>query len=178
MRRCYLFAKPWMAVIVFSSMLLVTVLGQDIPINRFVFARTSAEYMMPIVSGPVVLQGLLLCGAGYCLFRSVRGSFPQWAVLFLAVALAWGLSGRKVGVLFSEGRVYAGWFHVQTAQFSLCVPQEDCETAIYRVTITPLSYWRDRLSTVHNQRVLFVGPVNWHRTLAMLQQTFSSPYPN
>ena len=178
MRRFYLFAKPVMAATVFGTMLLLTVLGLDTSMNRFEFARTSAEYMMTIVSGPAVLQGLLLFAAGYCLFRLIRGPFTPWAGLFLAVALAWGLSGRKVGVLFSEGRVYAGWFHVQMNRFSLCVPEEDCETTIYRVTVTPLSYWRVRLSTAHTQRVLFVGPVNWHRTLAMLQQTFSPPYPN
>ena len=171
-------AKAWMAVTVFGAMLLLTVLGLDIPFNRFVFARTSAEYMMTIVSGLAVLQVLLLFGGGYCLFRAVRGPFPQWGVLFVALAVAWALSGRKVGVLFSEGRVYAGWFQVQTTQFSLCVPQDDCEATIYRVTVTPLSYWRVRLSTTHSQRVLFVGPVNWHRTLVMLQQTFSPPYPN
>ena len=178
MRRSDFSVKTVTAATVFAAMVLLTVLGLDTPFNRFAFTQTSAEYMMTIVSGSAVLQGLLLCGAGYCLFRVVRGPFPRWAVLFSAVALAWGLSGRKVGVLFGEGRVYAGWFCVQTTQFSLCLPPEDCEATIYRVTVTPLPYWRIRLSTTHQQRVLFVGPVNWHRTRSMLQQTFSSPYPN
>ena len=178
MRRSSLFVKTVTAATVFGAMVLLTILGLDTPFNRFAFAQTSAEYMMTIVSGSAVLQGLLLCGVGYCLFRLVRGPFPWWALLFSALALAWSLSGRKVGVLFSEGRVYAGWFGVQTTQFSLCVPPADCETTIYRVTVTPLSYWRVRLSTAHQQRVLFVGPVNWQRTLSMLQQTFSPPYPN
>ena len=97
-----------------------------------------------------------------------RGLVAPLAVLFFKVAVAWGLSGRSVGVLFSEGRVYAGWFYVLTARFPLCVPLEDCEPAIYRVIVMPLSYWRVQLSTAHRQRVLLVGPINWHRMLALL----------
>lgn len=161
----------------FALMLGLTVCGLDTPLNRMAFSGTSGEYMMTIVSGLVAVQGLLLFGAGYGLYRLAQRPAPSGAVMFAAVALVWGLSGRKVGVLpWPEGRVYAGWFNVQTDQFSVCVPTEDCETTALHTRVTPLPWWRVRLANAHGQRVLFIGPVTWGPTLRMLRQEFG-PLP-
>lgn len=160
----------------FALMLGLSALGLDIPINRMAFSGTSGEYMMTIVSGSAVVQGLLLLGAGYGLYRVAQRPALGWVGLFVAMALFWCLSGRKVGVLLSpEARVYVGWFVVQTDQFSMCVPTEDCEGTTLHTTVTPLPFWRVRLANAHGQHILFIGPVTWDPTLRMLRQAFGPP---
>lgn len=162
--------------ILFALMLGLTACGLDTSLNRFVFSGSSGEYMMRIVSGSVGVQGLLLLGVGYGLYRAAQRPTVGWTALVVIVALCWGLSGRKVGVaLWDEGRVYAGWFNIQTDQFALCSPTEDCETTILHTSITPLPFWRVRLANAHGQRVIFIGPVTWEPTLRMLREVFSPP---
>jgi hypothetical protein len=157
----------------FVIMLGLTACGLDTSVNRFAFSRTSGEYMMSIVSGSAVVQGLLLLGVGYGLYRVAQRSTSGWTALVVIVALCWGLSGRKVGVaLWDEGRVYMGWFCIQTDQFTLCSPTEDCETALLHTSVTPLPFWRVRLANAHGQRSFFIGPVTWTPTLRMLRQAF------
>jgi hypothetical protein len=157
----------------FVVMLGLTACGLDTSVNRFAFARTSGEYMMSIVSGSAVMQGLLLLGVGYGLYRVAQRATMSWTALVVLLALCWGLSGRKVGVaLWDEGRVYTGWFCIQTDQFVLCSPTEDCETALLHTRVTPLPFWRVRLANAHGQRSFFIGPVTWVPTLRMLRNAF------
>jgi len=162
--------------ILFALMLGLTVCGLDTPLNRMAFSGTSGEYMMTIVSGSVMMQGLLLLGAGYGLYRFVQRPAFRWAGLFVSLALCWGLSGRKVGVLlWPEGRVYVGWFNIQTDQFTMCTPTQDCETTTLHTVVWPLSFWRVRIINSHSQHDLFIGPVTWDPTLRMLRQAFGPP---
>lgn len=161
--------------ILFAIMLGLTACGLDTSVNRFAFARTSGEYMLRIVSGSAVVQGLLLLGVGYGLYRVVQCFTSGWTVLVVLVALCWGLSGRKVGVAPWDGRVYTGWFCIQTDQFVLCSSTEDCETTLLYTSVTPLPFWRVRLANAHSQRSFFIGPVTWGPTLRMLHEAFGPP---
>jgi hypothetical protein len=167
---------PLAGGLLFALMMGLTACGLDTPLNRMAFSGTSAEYMMTIVSGSAVLQGLLLLGTGYGIYRFVQRPAVGWAGLVLSLAFCWCLSGRKVGVLlWPKGRVYVGWFNIQTEQFSLCTPTEDCETTTLHTVIIPLSFWRVRILNAHSQYDLFIGPVTWAPTLCMLHQTFGPP---
>lgn len=160
----------------FALMLGLTACGLDTSLNRFVFALYSGADMMHIVSGSAGVQGLLLLGVGYGLYQVTQRPTAAWTALVVLAALCWGLSGRKVGVaLWNEGRVYTGWFNIQTDQFALCSPAEDCETTILHTSITPLPFWRVRLANAHGQRSFFIGPVTWGPTLRMLREAVSSP---
>jgi hypothetical protein len=162
--------------ILFALLLGLTALGLDTPFNRMQFSGTSGEYMMIIVSGSALVQTLLLFGIGYGLYHVGQRPTLRAATLFVAVALVWVLSGRKVGVLrWPEGRVYVGWFSIRTEQFSLCVPTEDCEATTLHTIVTPLPFWRVRLANAHSQRIVFIGPVTWDPTLRMLRQAFGPP---
>lgn len=162
--------------VLFAVLLGLTALGLDTPFNRMAFSGTSGEYLMTIVSGSALVQSLLLFGVGCGLYRVVQRPTLRGATLLVAVALVWGLSGRKVGVLlWPEGRVYVGWFGIRTEQFSLCVPTEDCEATTLQTIVTPLPFWRVCLANMHRQRIVFVGPVTWDPTLRMLRQAFGPP---
>lgn len=162
--------------VLFAVLLGFTALGLDTPLNRMQFSGTSGEYLMTIGSGSVLVQSLLLFGVGYGLYRVAQRPTLGAATLFVAVALVWGLSGRKVGVLrWPEWRVYVGWFGVRTDHFSLCVPTEDCEATTLQTIVTPLPFWRVRLANAHSQRIVFIGPVTWGPTLRMLRQSFGPP---
>lgn len=162
--------------LLFAVLLGLTALGFDTPFNRMQFSGTSGEYLVTIVSGSALVQSLLLFGVGYGLYRMAQRPTLGAATLCVAVALVWGLSGRKVGVLlWPEGQVYIGWFSIRTEQFSLCVPTEDCETTTLHTIVTPLPFWRVRLANTHRQRIVFIGPVTWDPTLRMLRQAFGHP---
>lgn len=160
--------------ILFTLMLGLTACGLDTSLNRFVFSGSSGEYMMRIVSGSAVGQGLLLLGTGYGLYRVGQRPTVGWTALVVLAALSWGLSGRKIGVaLWDEGRVYVGWFNIQTDQFTLCSPTEDCETTLVHTSVTLLPFWRVRLANAHSQRSFFIGPIAWNPTMRMLGETFN-----
>lgn len=159
----------------FTLMLGLTACELDTSLSRFVFAG-SGEYMTRIVSGTVVGQGLFLLGAGYGLYRVAQRPTLGWVGLTVLLALGWGLSGRKVGVaLWDEGRVYAGWFSIQTRQFTLCGPTQDCEITITRTSVTPLPFWRVRLANTQGEHSLFIGPLAWDPTLRMLREELEPP---
>lgn len=163
----------------FTLMLGLTACGLDTSLNRFAFTRSSGEYMMRIVSGSASVQALLLLGVGVGLYRVTQRPTSGGTAWVMLLALYWGLSGRKVGVaLWDEGRVYAGWFSLQTDQFALCDPTQDCETTIVHTSVTPLSFWRVRLANAHMQRTVFIGPLTWAPTLRMLREEFGPPLSN
>jgi hypothetical protein len=150
----------------FALMLGLTTCGLDTPLNRFAFSGTSGDYMMSIISGSAVVQGLLLLGMGYGIYRIAQRPTFSWTVLVVLIALGWGLSGRKIGVAFwDEGRVTTGWFCIRTDQFILCSPTEDCETTLLYTSVIPLPFWRVRLANAYVQRNFFIGPVTWYPTL-------------
>jgi hypothetical protein len=160
----------------FALMLGLTACGLDTADNRFLFAGSSGGYMMRLVSGSAVVQGLLLLGVGYALYRVAQRPTIGWTALLVLMALGWGLSGRKVGVApWDEGRVYIGWFNIQTDQFALCSPPHDCETTLVHTSVTPLSFWRVRLVNAQRQHSLFIGPFTWDQTLSMLRAEFGPP---
>ena len=160
----------------FVGMLGLTACGLDTSLNRFAFSGTSGEYMLRIVSGSAIVQGLLLLGVGVGLYRVAQRATSGWTALVVLVALWWGLSGRKVGLaLWDEGRVYTGWFCLQTDQFTLCGPTQDCETTLLHTSVTPLPFWRVRLANAHGQRSFFIGPVTWAPTLRLLRNAFGPP---
>jgi hypothetical protein len=70
----------------FVIMLGLTACGLDTSLNRFAFSGTSGEYMMSIVSGSAVVQGLLLLGVGYGLYRvAQRSTFGRTTLVVIEV---------------------------------------------------------------------------------------------
>jgi hypothetical protein len=148
-------------------MLGLTVCGLNTPLNRFVFSRNSTEYMMRIVSGSAVMQGLLLLGVwtlpgcptpqpwlGRASGASNSVLGPKWAkgggdALARGAGVHWVVphANRPVCAVCSNGRL-----------------QNDYAAH----NATSLSFWRVRLTNAHGQHIFlsasYLGAYTSHAT--------------
>ena len=160
--------------ILFGAMVILTCLGNS-PIRRILFASdTSADYLLDAVQAPAWLQVVFLGLTGGLLYRWVQRPARGRALLCGLAGLCWGLSGRTVGLMLDPaGKVYTGWFYLPSDRFYLCPSEGGCEALTYRTAAEPLPFWRVRLHNARFSRVLFVGPMHWAPTLALLQCAFN-----
>ncbi|WP_143080330.1 hypothetical protein [Hymenobacter arizonensis] len=155
-------------------MVLLTCLG-NAPIRRILFASdTGADYQLDAVQAPAWLQVVLLGLTGGLLYRWVQRPALGRGLLCGLAGLCWGLSGRTVGLMLDPaGKVYTGWFYLPTDRFYICPSEGGCETLTYHTTVVPLPFWRVRLHNARFSRVVFVGPMHWAPTLALLRCAFN-----
>jgi hypothetical protein len=143
-------------------------------------ALTALQYMLSshLVGGSVQsMEVVSASGIAFPLFSiSLFGLLSYWcykkfnaAKLFLLAIVfsCWLLSGRIVSILvWPEVIVNTGWFIMQDEKINLCENQPDCETAVIKGTsVTTLNFWRIRIKNNKLNKVVFVGPFIWNKTL-------------
>jgi len=132
----------------------------------------SIDSLMSFASLPVLYPTIFLVIFGLLLFIYLKKPTVIKSVFLSLGLFLWILSGRMIGIGWPDGRVSSGWFNTRTDMFYLCDDKTDCETMIYYQTQTQnLSFWRIRIKNQNIDKVIFVGPLLWDRTITMIKKT-------
>ncbi len=107
---------------------------------------------------------------GFLLFYSLYKPSNVKLIFLGVIIVIWFLSGRMISIIFwPDGRVTTGWFGIPTDTFYLCTGKTDCETTIaYHTKTENLFFWRIRLKNENVDKVIFVGPFIWNKTLKLV----------
>jgi len=136
----------------------------------------STNSMEVVAAAPIFLPIILL--VLFCLLSYWNLKKPaNIKICFLGLCiLFWFASGRVVSILvWPDARINTGWFNAATEEIKLCNVKNDCETVMTQKTQTEnLFFWRIRIKNENIDRIIFVGPFLWSKTVRMFTETFSS----
>jgi len=143
------------------------------PERNFLFAGvSSADYMLELASMPMAVPTIFLFCFGLLTLYYFKRAKKIKLVFLTVILLLWFLSGRTIGtILWPEGTIITGWFYIRFDKFIICNNDGDCETTIsYHTKTEELSFWRVRVKNKNTDRVIFVGPFIWSRTLKLFNE--------
>lgn len=128
---------------------------------------SSADYTMHLASIHVAWSTALLILFGALLFYFLKKRGKVLAIFLGLLFILWFLSGRTIGALVDpDGKIVVGWFYIETGEFYVCNRKTDCESVFYYQTkIERLPFWRIKIKNVNIDKVIFVGPFIWNKTL-------------
>jgi hypothetical protein len=136
----------------------------------------SIDSMENIVTVPVIFPTVLIMIFFWLLYWYFKSPNNIKLVSLLICIFLWVSSGRMISIItWPDGRVNTGWFNIPTNQFYLCNPQADCETTVsYKTKTENLFFWRIRVKNENIDKVVFVGPFLWNKTLRLFSDKFNS----
>ena len=159
--------KIIVSVILLMVMLALTALGFFLKISLVAGSVDSMEDLIALSGAwPAMFLVLFAFLLFYYLYKPDRVK-----LVFLGITVAlWFLSGRMISIIFwPDGRVTTGWFSASTETFHLCDNKSDCEATIaYHTKTENLFFWRIRVRNENIDKVIFVGPFIWNKTLKLV----------
>ena len=168
--------------IIISAILLVvmatlTASGYFLKAN---LARGDMESMEDIAAVNGAWPAIFLVISGFLLFYYLsQPTKVKLAFLGITIIL-WLLSGRMISMIFwPDGKLTTGWFSVPTEKFSLCNGKTNCETIMaYHTKTENLFFWRIRIKNENVDKIVFVGPFLWSKTVRLLHDEIGNgTYP-
>lgn len=159
--------KIIISVILLMIMFGLTAMGFFLKISLVGGSMDSMEEMA-IINGAWL--AIILVIFGFLLFYYLYKPGKVKLIFLGAIVVIWFLSGRMISIVFwPDGRMTTGWFGISTDTFYLCTGKTDCETTIaYHTKTENLFFWRIRLKNENVDKVIFVGPFIWNKTLKLV----------
>jgi hypothetical protein len=143
--------------------------------NAVVFSNESAEYLTHCTKPNIFISVISLLALIFMIIKYYMT--PKKIIFYNALfILIWLLSGRTLGIKTAlGGKVSAGWYCYRTTTFILCSEKIDCEGInAYETQVIPLSFWRVQIKNSKAQCNIFIGPIMWKKSLALLNSEFGN----
>lgn len=154
--------------------LLISAMGFFPSFSKFIFAGGSDSLMNIITSSILIRVFLAFILFIYIILYAQTLKKTIIPIIILTFTI-WLFSGRMIAI-FPYGRMSSGWFYMETNRINICNDNEDCEKVYYYETkVYKLNLWRIRLKNKNIDKIIFVGPFIWYKTLHLFSNTFKNP---